>query len=71
MKSQIIPVRLRPHEVSMLNKICKSGVRGDLTRSEMIRLLIHREYTRRTQNTSVVAAGAYESESRRREYKYR
>lgn len=47
MASKIIGVRLNEQEQEMLAKISESGIRGDLSSSSMLRLLIHREYNRR------------------------
>jgi hypothetical protein len=47
MASKIVPLRLTNIELEMLDAVSKSSVRGDLSRSETLRLLIHREYNRR------------------------
>lgn len=47
MSSKIVPVRLNEEEQQMLTAICRSAVSGDLTPSEKIRQLIHREFNRR------------------------
>lgn len=62
--SQYIPFRVKDDEAEMLDTICKSESNGTLKRSEMIRLLIHREYKRRTTGKSVVKASEYSSDFR-------
>lgn len=64
MKSSIQRVRLQPHETEMLALICESGDRGKLNPSEMIRLLIHREWTRRTTGKSAIQTNAVASDFR-------
>lgn len=59
----MIPLRLKPEEVEMLDKICRSEG-GSRNRSELLRLLIHREYGRRTRGRSTVAESAVSSEWR-------
>lgn len=60
----IVSVRLNDPELQMLDKIVASDTRGRLTRSEMIRLLIHREYNRRTAGTSKTEPALYQSDFR-------
>ena len=45
--STIVNVRLYQYEIAMLKAVCISDVRGDLNEAELIRLLLHREYSRR------------------------
>lgn len=47
MKSTVITLRLTDEELKMLDRIKLSSVRGDLSRSELLRLLLHREFRRR------------------------
>lgn len=64
MSSRIIPTRLTDEELTMLDAICRSKDRGDINRSEMLRLLIRREFTRRTEGTSKIRSADYCSEFR-------
>lgn len=60
----IITLRLQADEVAALEKICQSKVRGDLNRSEMLRLLIRREYQRRFGGGGGVGGHEYSTECR-------
>jgi hypothetical protein len=64
MQSKIIRVRLKPHELEMLSQILSSEERGKMNQSEMIRLLIHREFLRRTTGKSKVLGNAVSSDMR-------
>lgn len=64
MCSTLVTLRLNSDEATMLDAISKSKDRGDMNRSEMLRLLIRREFSRRTQGTSKVAPSEYSSEFR-------
>lgn len=55
MDSKVIHVRLSAAEVDMLAKISSSRSDGDRNTSEVVRLLIRREYGRRTNGRSVVS----------------
>lgn len=55
-ESKIVAVRLGPDELDMLAKVKLSEVRGDLNNSEMVRLLVRREYERRFGGGQVKAA---------------
>lgn len=61
--SQIIHVRLTAEEVAALDHCCKSED-GDRNRSELLRLLILREFKRRTTGRSVVEDREVSSEWR-------
>lgn len=54
-KSFIVMVRFQPDELRMLDMVAESKERGDYNRSEIIRLLVRREFNRRTTGTSKVA----------------
>lgn len=64
----IVPARLRDDELMMLdycrNADGRSNVVATLNRSELIRLLILREYKRRTTQKSVVASKEYSTDFR-------
>lgn len=62
MKSQILHLRLQPDEWEMLSHVCGGEVKRN--KSEMIRLLLHREYYRRTTGKSVVPDGNIATEFR-------
>lgn len=64
MSSEAIKVRLNAEEIAMLDLIRISESRGEYNRSEMLRLLIHREHSRRTTGKSVVAGSDVQSENR-------
>lgn len=64
MCSTVITLRLNSDELSMLDAVTRSKDRGDINRSEMLRLLIRREFLRRTEGTSKVQASSYSSEFR-------
>lgn len=61
--SKVVPVRLRADELKML-KFCCSSRDGDLNVSELFRMLLHREYSRRKTGTSVVKHNTISSEWR-------
>lgn len=63
-KSTVVMVRLNPEELRMLDTICKSKDRGDFNRSELLRLLIHREHARRTTGRSKVSDSDVLSDTR-------
>lgn len=63
MGSKIITLRLNQAEQDMLAKVCHNP-NGDLNPSELLRLLLHREFTRRTTGKSVVPERAISSEWR-------
>jgi hypothetical protein len=64
MKSTIIQVRLNDEELAMIDRVRQSNERGELTRSELVRLLLHREFHRRTSGRSVVSTNAISGEMR-------
>lgn len=53
-KSHPTVVRLNTEELAMLDHVAESKERGDYNRSEIIRLLIRREFNRRTTGSSKV-----------------
>lgn len=60
----IVPVRLNEDELVMLDMIRCSEDRGNLNRSEMLRLLIHREHLRRTAGRSKIPTRVVSSDFR-------
>lgn len=64
MKATIVTIRLQPREVEMLDRVRISKDEGERNRSEILRLLLHREYGRRTNGRSVVAGNAIASDMR-------
>jgi hypothetical protein len=61
--SKILTLRLRDDEVEMLARCCRSE-EAQRNPSELLRLLLHREYYRRTTGKSVVAENTISSEWR-------
>jgi hypothetical protein len=63
-----VPIKLNAEEFAMLNHCCNprcdAGGHGKINRSELIRLLIRREYLRRTTGKSVVKNADYSSDWR-------
>lgn len=64
MKSTTVQVRFTDQELGMLDAVCESGERGKLNRSELLRLLVHREFLRRTTGKSAVEVSAISSDFR-------
>lgn len=64
MKSTTVQVRFTDQELGMLDQVCSSEDRGKLNRSELIRLLVHREYLRRTTGKSAVELSTISSDFR-------
>lgn len=61
--SKVLTIRLSPAELAMLDMVRRSDVRGDLTPSELVRLLLHREYNRR-QGLPAPTPAAYQTDFR-------
>lgn len=64
MKSKPAQVRLTEDEWEMVRKILSSDDRGTLSVSEVFRLLLHREFKRRTTGRSAVAGHEISSDFR-------
>jgi len=63
-ESKMTGVRLNTEEQAMLAKCCQSSERGDLTASELFRLLLRREHARRFGKNSRIQASDYQKEFR-------
>jgi len=63
-KSTIITLRLNDVEIEALDAVTRSDLRGNLTRSETIRLLVLREWKRRSTGRSRVSSNEYMSDVR-------
>jgi len=63
-KSRIINVRLTPEESQMLDGLLTSQTLGQLSVSEWVRMLLHREHARRTHGKSATPGRAYRSDVR-------
>lgn len=65
-KAGILNVRLNQQEVSMLEHLlsARSHMSSRKNASELVRLLIRREYSRRTVGKSVVETGEYSTDAR-------
>lgn len=61
--SRTLQVRLTPAEWAMIDRV-RTVDGAELTPSELVRLLLHREHKRRTEGTSRVAAAEYSGEFR-------
>jgi hypothetical protein len=64
MKSRIVRVRLKDQEWEQMQQMCDSAERGKLNASELIRLLLLREWKRRTTGKSAVANNEIASDMR-------
>jgi hypothetical protein len=62
MDSKPLALRLKPDEWEMLAHVCNGEVKRNP--SEMMRLLLHREYYRRTTGKSIVPDGTIATEFR-------
>jgi hypothetical protein len=62
MASKALQIRLRPDEWEMLTRVCEGEVKRNP--SEMMRLLLQREFYRRTTGKSVVPESAVCTEFR-------
>ncbi len=65
MPSHTVPVRLSESELAMLDACLRSEESGKLNRSELIRLLIHREHARRTTGKSATPIARVSTDNRR------
>lgn len=63
-KSRLMCVRLAEAESRMLEVVLESKELGKLNPSEWVRLMIHREYSKRKTGKSKVASDAYKSDVR-------
>jgi len=63
-KSRVINVRLTPAESNMLDALLSSEKVGTLSVSEWVRMMIHREYGKRTNGKSKTSGSAYKSDVR-------
>jgi hypothetical protein len=64
MKSRIVRVRLKDGEFQQMQQMCNSDERGKLNPSELIRLLLLREWKRRTTGKSAVSNNEIASDMR-------
>lgn len=62
MKSSIICIRLRPNELSWLDKYCQGE--GYSGRSEYLRALLHREHAKRSRTKQTLSESQWKGDVR-------